>query len=92
MSDEPSRSQRAAWNNDGMDPDWKPSPQPERKSEPLEKLKALIRACEPIAKAARSVPIESPKDGTHTVNWYKIVMSSSVWNALVKAFDEVALK
>lgn len=34
-------SQRKAWNNDGMDPDWRPSPPP-APVDPVEKIAAWL--------------------------------------------------
>lgn len=47
MSDEPTKAQRMSWNNDGMDPDWRPS---HTSVETIgSKIDALISAAKTIA-------------------------------------------
>jgi hypothetical protein len=85
-------SQRKAANNDGMDPDWRPDIGEPPKSDPLEKIKALIRACDSIAKTAKTVPIEENVSGRQTITWYNVSASSTVWNEFVRAYEEVMFK
>ena len=87
-----SKSQIMGWNNDGMDPDWRPDIT-ELTSDPIEKLKELIRAVEPIIVVARQVPDESKAvDGKVTIQRWSVSASSTVWNRIVKAHDEVKFK
>lgn len=85
-------SKDGGYDNGGIPADWTPNITP-TKSEPLEKIKALIYACEPIANAARKVPPDVKEEGKPiTIHSWSITMSSVAWLDLVKAYDEVKFK
>lgn len=87
MSEYPTKSQIKVWNNDGMDPDWRPDIITE-KSKSIELLKDFIKACHPVVEAARKVPQASDSE----ITFWKITLSDRVCNELVKAYDEVKFK
>lgn len=89
MSDYPTESQRRSWNNDGMDPDWKPDIN-NYKSEPLEKLKKLINLCGELASAfsTRENEINLNDDSCST----RVTKPNIFWREFLKAYDEVKFK
>lgn len=95
MSDYPTESQRRSWNNDGMDPDWKPDINNYNynynyKSEPLEKLKKLINLCGELSSAfsSRENEINLNNDSSAT----RVTKSNIFWREFLKAYDEVKFK
>lgn len=84
MSDYPTWSQRKAWNNDGMDPDWKPEPTPENKKSSVYKIKALVDSVASLVALLKTVEERENLEFST-----RITMSNRSWNEIVKAFDDV---
>lgn len=82
MSDYPSKSQRMEWNNDGMDPDWKPDLTP---TETIgKKIDALINASRSIAEINfKDCDLNSMGPG----DFVKITISATRLKEFIEAFD-----
>lgn len=89
MNDNPTESQRRSWNNDGMDPDWKPDVNA-YKSEPLEKLKKLINLCGEISLAFNNKENEiNLNDDSCSA---RVTKTNKFWREFLNAYEEVKFK
>lgn len=88
---EPTWAQRKAWNNDGMDPDWRPNT-PSVVSDPIKKLERLILAVGKIAEPASKVPEDKNINGKLTIHSYSITAASHTWVEIAQAYEEVKFK
>jgi hypothetical protein len=89
MSEYPTKSQIREWNNDGMDPDWKP----ENKvfiSEPLDKLKTMINLCGDIAMAFENNEVKNHlNDDEYST---RVIKNNKFWREFLAAYNEVKFK
>lgn len=89
MIDCPTKSQIRGWNNDGMDPDWRPE-SIEFKSEPLEKIKHLINMCGELARGFDNTEV---KDNLLNDEYStRITRDNKWWREFLKAYEEVKFK
>jgi hypothetical protein len=78
MSDYPTKSQRQEWNNDGMDPDWRPESSPEL--ETISKIKRLYYSCRPLQDVLTKEPVDINVD-------YRVTMSGRLWKEILDAME-----
>lgn len=79
---EPAWSERKQWNNDGMDPDWRPAPTPPRVTVGT-KLDDLLGALEPLIEVLRregSVPLDTPDS-------IRVTMRGARWKTIDEAYE-----
>ncbi len=89
MNDNQSESQRRAWNNDGMDPDWKPDLTP-LISDPIEKLSKLIHLCHELSLAFDGVIVkEALQDDSYST---KVTKGNKFWREFLNAYNDVRFK